>query len=279
MIAYVGTETLTRAIVAEVLGVADRRVLVELAGAVLDRDAGAALRILARCADVGVDLGQLARAFLGFLRDLEVVGRVTDAADLVDATPDELDEARALARKATAAAGGPGLLGVLFDRWARAIDESAKSQSPRLILEMALSISARPSRWSRSAICSSVSRVWRGGCRAAPRRSPALAHAVRLRPRRRLVVVAVRAAAARAASPRSGPRWRPVSVAVARRAFRPRPRGSAPALAPAASRAGPAPASPPPRPGTASAPASRRSGRGSRRCSRTPRSASSPPGA
>ncbi len=138
VIAYVGSETLTRDIVAEVLGVADRRVLVALAGAVLDRDAGAALRILARSADVGVDLGQLARAFLGFLRDLEVVGRVADAADLVDATPDELEEARVLARKATAAAGGPGLLGVLFDRWARAIDESAKSQSPRLILEMAL---------------------------------------------------------------------------------------------------------------------------------------------
>jgi DNA polymerase-3 subunit gamma/tau len=139
VIAYVGNERLTRDIVAEVLGVADRRVLVGLAGAVLDRDAGAALRVLARSADVGVDLGQLARAFLGFLRDLEVVGRVADAVDLVDATPDELEEARALARKAVAAAGGAaGLLGVLFDRWARAIDEAAKSQSPRLILEMAL---------------------------------------------------------------------------------------------------------------------------------------------
>ncbi|HET6147408.1 MAG TPA: DNA polymerase III subunit gamma/tau [Polyangia bacterium] len=139
VIAYVGDQRLTREVVAEVLGVADRRVLVELAGAVLDRDAGAALRILARSADVGVDLGQLARSFLGFLRDLEVVGRVADPADLVDATPDELEEARALARKATVAAGGaPGLLGVLFDRWARAIDEAAKSQSPRLLLEMAL---------------------------------------------------------------------------------------------------------------------------------------------
>ena len=139
VIAYVGAERLTREIVAEVLGVADRRVLVDLAGAVLARDPGAALRILARSADVGVDLGQLARAFLGFLRDLEVVGRVADAADLVDATPEELEEARALARKATAAASGAaGLLGVLFDRWARAIDEAARSQSPRLIFEMAL---------------------------------------------------------------------------------------------------------------------------------------------
>src|SRR4029077_3968614 len=75
VIAYVGAEKLTRDIVAEVLGVADRRLLVELAGAVLGRDAGTALRILARAADVGVDLGQLSRAFLGFLRDLEVVGR------------------------------------------------------------------------------------------------------------------------------------------------------------------------------------------------------------
>jgi len=178
VIAYVGSETLTRAIVAEVLGVADRRVLVELAGAVLDRDAGAALRVLARCADVGVDLGQLARAFLGFLRDLEVVGRVSDAADLVDATPDELDEARALARKATAAAGGPGLLGVLFDRWARAIDESAKSQSPRLLLEMALcdlcqSEPLEPIGDLLERLEGLESRLT-GGASAAPRRSPML---------------------------------------------------------------------------------------------------------
>ena len=44
-------------------------------GAVLDRDPGAALRLIARAADRGVDLGQLARSFLGFLRDLEVVAR------------------------------------------------------------------------------------------------------------------------------------------------------------------------------------------------------------
>jgi DNA polymerase-3 subunit gamma/tau len=133
VIAYVGQERLTRDVVAEVLGVADRRVLVDLTAAVLDRDPGAALRVLARSADAGVDLGQLARAFLGFLRDLEIVSRVADPADLIDATPDELEEARALAGKARA----PGLMGVLFDRWARAVDEAAKSQSPRLILEMA----------------------------------------------------------------------------------------------------------------------------------------------
>src|SRR5262249_8517775 len=96
VIAYVGTEKLTRQGVADVLGIADRRLLVELAGAAVARDAAGALRLLARAADRGVDLSQLARAFLAFLRDLEIVARVQDAQDLVDATPEELDEARAL---------------------------------------------------------------------------------------------------------------------------------------------------------------------------------------
>jgi DNA polymerase III subunit gamma/tau len=132
VIAYVGEAKLTRDIVADVLGVADRRLLVELAGCVLARDAGETLRSLSRAADRGVDLGQLARAFLGFLRDLEIVARVKDAQDLVDATPDELREAQTLAAKAPA-----GLFPALFDRWARAVDEAGKSQTPRLLFEMA----------------------------------------------------------------------------------------------------------------------------------------------
>jgi DNA polymerase-3 subunit gamma/tau len=132
VIAYVGDAKLTRAVVADVLGVADRRLLVELGGHVLARDAGATLRTLARAADGGIDLGQLARAFLGFLRDLEIVARVPDAQDLVDATPDELAELKGLGEKAT-----QGLPPVLFERWARAVDETSRSQTPRLLLEMA----------------------------------------------------------------------------------------------------------------------------------------------
>jgi DNA polymerase-3 subunit gamma/tau len=140
VIAYVGDATLSRDIVAEVLGVADRRLLVELAGRVLERDAAAALRALARAADGGIDLGQLARAFLGFLRDLEIVrtfgARVVSAQDLaalVDATADELAEVQALV-----GAAAPGLFPVLFERWARVVDEAARSQTPRLLIEMAL---------------------------------------------------------------------------------------------------------------------------------------------
>jgi DNA polymerase-3 subunit gamma/tau len=124
-------------VTADVLGVADRRLLVELAGAALDRDAGTALRLIARAADRGVDFGELGRAFLGFLRDLEVIARVSgagkvDVADLVDATPEEIEEARGLASRAA-----PGLFPVLFDRWARAVDEASRLPTPRLLFEMA----------------------------------------------------------------------------------------------------------------------------------------------
>src|SRR5258708_1418013 len=132
VIAYVGDGAIGREVVAEVLGIADRRLLVELTTAVLARDAGTTLRALARAADRGGHPGQLAQALLGLPRGLEVVGRVRDAADLVDATADELEEMKVLVGQAPA-----GLLGELFDRWARAVDEASKSQSPRLILEMA----------------------------------------------------------------------------------------------------------------------------------------------
>ncbi len=136
-IAYVGSERLTAEIAADVLGVADRQLLVGLASAVLDRDGASALRLIARAVDRGVDLGQLGRAFLQFLRDLEVASSVKPVAgveltDLVDATPEELDDLKALAARMPA-----GLATVLFDRWARALDEASRLPAPRLLYEMA----------------------------------------------------------------------------------------------------------------------------------------------
>src|SRR5450432_174357 len=125
------TGTITREIVSEVLGIADRALLVDLARSVLARDAAGALRALNGASERGLDLGQVSRSFLGLLRDIEVAARVPEPEDLLDATPDELIELRALA----ATAGG--LTPVLFDRWARAVDESGRATAPRLLLEMA----------------------------------------------------------------------------------------------------------------------------------------------
>jgi DNA polymerase III subunit gamma/tau len=133
MIAFVGDAPITAQRVAEVLGVADRRLLAGLYQAALDRDAARALRALAEAVDRGVDLAQLSRAFLGFIHDVEVASLVADPADLVDASADEIAEARALGEKTPR-----GLGATLFDRWARAVDEAGRSQTPRLILEMAL---------------------------------------------------------------------------------------------------------------------------------------------
>ena len=147
VIAYVGEAAVSRDVVSEVLGVADRSLLVELARHVLDRDVAATLRLLAAAVERGLDLGQLAHAFLSLLRDIEVVARVGggELADLVDATPEELEVLRALAGAATGAAARPPGAGsaadripVLFDRWARAVEEAGKATQPRLLLEMAV---------------------------------------------------------------------------------------------------------------------------------------------
>ncbi|HEY5282887.1 MAG TPA: DNA polymerase III subunit gamma/tau, partial [Polyangia bacterium] len=114
VLAYVGKDKLTRERVAEVLGVADRSLLFHLASAVLDHDVAAVLRSLAEAVDRGVDLVQLARSFLGLLHDLEVVALVPDAADLIDATPEEIGAATKLTQNAPR-----GLFTSLFDRWAR----------------------------------------------------------------------------------------------------------------------------------------------------------------
>ena len=133
VLAYVGNEKLTRARVAEVLGVADRSLLFHLGQAVIDRDVGAALRSLGEAVDRGVDLVQLSRSFLGLLHDLEIAALVPNAADVLDATDEEIAEARRLAAKAPR-----GLITSLFERWARAVEDAARSQTPRLIIEMAL---------------------------------------------------------------------------------------------------------------------------------------------
>jgi DNA polymerase III subunit gamma/tau len=133
VLAYVGSENLTRPKVAEVLGVADRSLLFHLGEAVLDHDVATALRGLGEAVDRGVDLVQLSRSFLGFLHDLEITSLVPNAADILDATDEEIAEAKRLAAKAPR-----GLITSLFERWARAVEDAARSQTPRLIVEMAL---------------------------------------------------------------------------------------------------------------------------------------------
>jgi DNA polymerase-3 subunit gamma/tau len=134
MVAYAGDATMDEALVASVLGIADRSVLFELSQAVLARDPRAALTILAQVFERGADLGQFARSFAGHLRDLHVTQVCGgDPSDLVEAASGDLEELIARAAKAPR-----GLLGQLFERMSRAVDEVARAPLPRHALEAAL---------------------------------------------------------------------------------------------------------------------------------------------
>ena len=128
-----GRDEISSELVSEVLGVADRRVFFDLSHALLARDAGAALEVVARLFDGGLDLSQFTQAFLAHLRDLTVVRTCKDPAELVEATEAELLDLRAQAK-----GEGGELLPQHFDRFARAAEEIARSAFPRLILEMAI---------------------------------------------------------------------------------------------------------------------------------------------
>jgi len=135
VIAFVGTETLSAEEVTRVLGLASKRVLVEITRAAIGRDPGAALKAFASAIDRGMDLTQIARSLQSFLHDVELAGVLSaeTAPDVVDLTADEITEARDLYASAPA-----GLFSALFDRWSRALDDGQRAAAPRLVYEMAL---------------------------------------------------------------------------------------------------------------------------------------------
>jgi DNA polymerase-3 subunit gamma/tau len=137
VIAFSG-KALTGEDVARVLGVADRRVLHELASAIVDGDPAVALRVVDQLAQQGFDLPHVARDVLRHLRNL-VVAKVCASADgaslqgLVDLADEELADVVALAGKADA-----DDLVRLYQGFSRAYDDVVKSGHPRAALEMTL---------------------------------------------------------------------------------------------------------------------------------------------
>ncbi len=124
--------TLTEAMVAETLGVADRSLLLGLGRAVLQKDPAAALALVESAFVRGQDLPQLAQAFLGHLRDLVVVAVVPDAESLIEAAAGELEQMRADIGET------PTLPELLFQRFVPIVEEVAKSPVPRQVLDVGL---------------------------------------------------------------------------------------------------------------------------------------------
>jgi len=133
VVSYCGAEAITGEMVRAALGLTDRQTLVDLSEALLAGDAEAALGIVERVYQRGQDLVALARAFLSHLRDMAVARAVREPGGLIHASSEDLARIRAQAAQVT-----PDVLLQLFDRFARTVDDVARSETPKLVLEMAL---------------------------------------------------------------------------------------------------------------------------------------------
>jgi DNA polymerase-3 subunit gamma/tau len=140
VIAFSGT-SLTGDDVTRVLGVADRKILHELATALVDGNAPACLGVVERLAQQGFDLTHVTKDILRHLRNL-VVARVCAGQkgvegpglrELLDLADEESRDVLELAAHAE-----PDDLSRLFQGFSRAFDDVVKSGQPRMALEMAL---------------------------------------------------------------------------------------------------------------------------------------------
>lgn len=123
---------ITEALAAQVLGVADRSLILSLGQAVAERNPATALAIVDDAYQRGFDLTQLARTFLAHLRDLVVVSLVKDPQPLLDVPSSELGELERQAEQVSARAE------LLFDRMVRVADDTSRTALPRYVLEIGL---------------------------------------------------------------------------------------------------------------------------------------------
>ncbi|MFW6051886.1 MAG: DNA polymerase III subunit gamma/tau [Myxococcota bacterium] len=135
-----GGERLVGEEVAQTLGVADRRHVLEAARAMLEGDGAAALRTVDSLATQGADMLHFVRQLLSLVRDLVVLRVAGDDGELVDLVPEEREAARALA-------GSIDLheLQRAFAALSRLVDDVARASAPKTVLEMGLvRIATRP---------------------------------------------------------------------------------------------------------------------------------------
>ncbi|HEX7667334.1 MAG TPA: DNA polymerase III subunit gamma/tau, partial [Polyangiaceae bacterium] len=131
VIAFSG-DKLTGEDVTRVLGVADRKVLHDLASALVSGNAAAALEITGSLAQQGFDLPHVARDVLRHLRNL-VVAKVSGESgrSLLDLADEEAKDVYALADKADA-----DDLTRLFQGFSKGFDDVVKGGQPRMAIEM-----------------------------------------------------------------------------------------------------------------------------------------------
>ena len=128
-----GGAKLTGEDVARVLGVASRKVLHDIAGALVRGDAAAALGVIAELANQGYDTAHVARDLLGLLRDVVVAKVCKEPKTLLDLADEEVHDVQQLAE----ATHADDLIR-LHQGFSQGFDDVVRSGQPRAALEMLL---------------------------------------------------------------------------------------------------------------------------------------------
>ncbi|MEO8902211.1 MAG: DNA polymerase III subunit gamma/tau, partial [Polyangiaceae bacterium] len=128
-----GGGKLTGEDVARVLGVASRKVLHDIAGALVRGEAALALNVIAEVSNQGYDTAHVARDVLGLLRDLVVAKVCKEPATLLDLADEEVRDVAALAE----ATHADDLIR-LHQGFSQGFDDVVRSGQPRAALEMLL---------------------------------------------------------------------------------------------------------------------------------------------
>jgi len=126
-----GGAKLTGDDVARVLGVASRKVLYDIAGALVRGEAAAALNVIAELANQGYDTAHVARDLLALLRDLVVAKVCKEPATLLDLADEEVRDVAQLAE----ATHADDLIR-LHQGFSQGFDDILRSGQPRAALEM-----------------------------------------------------------------------------------------------------------------------------------------------
>src|SRR6478609_4686292 len=119
--------------VARVLGVASRKVLHDIASALVRGEASAALNVIAELSNQGYDTAHVARDLLALLRDLVVAKVCKEPATLLDLADEEVRDVAELAE----ATNADDLIR-LHQGFSQGFDDVVRSGQPRAALEMLL---------------------------------------------------------------------------------------------------------------------------------------------
>ena len=132
VISYGGSQ-IDDSTVGEVLDLIDRRQLLAILSAIVDRDAVAALAACAEAGASGADAKRLGEHLVGLLRDLVVLRIAPEHGHLVEASDEDVAELRALAERSDAAR-----LRRMFRALVKEQEDLAWAPDPFAVLEMAV---------------------------------------------------------------------------------------------------------------------------------------------